>query len=700
MAANTARTGQAMDRDMGFEEAEIRRKMGEIADWLKTQEDPSPAPKLQVVPHAHAPEAAAPQAAPAPDENSLDGILERRRANREAREQEAAANSGSLRELMGRFSGPIDSDDDGQPGALRAAVAEIVERQRRLDEDMDEPEAEQDAEFDALPQAASGMERAFERLAEQFEQRAAKSFDMLEASLADTIRRVQEAQDASVETAETAARQAVEDGLKIIQADTHVRIDEVSRGLEELRADSTEAERRTRDLLDAVRRTLEHVASRLPERAAVPAEPALPPAPAPAPVLPQEDATSRARSAALRAIEESLESDAAALTPAAAQSAPERRRFIAAARRSSQERTAPTAKYRAAAQPRVLAAEPRIAAPATTARVMRRTLLAGAAAAALLFGIYAGSSRFLDGVFSGAEVASTPAQSETAPTSAATAATGQSQTPDPYPAALLAPSVGNPQPLTPAPQIAAAPAEPVITGSIPEAAAPVDPLPTDIGGSRLRTRAVAGDAAAQYEVGMRFAEGRGVATDAEKAAAWFARAAQQGLAPAQFRLASLLEKGTGVTQDMQRARSLYEQAAAAGNVQAMHNLGVLYAEGGLGQPDMAVALVWFRKAAEHGAKDSQYNLGIFYARGLSVAPDLEESYLWFALAAAQGDKDAAAKRDQIGTKIGPEKVKAAKVRADTWQPKAAAVEANQVAAPLEGWDEAATGRASAGRKPI
>ena len=94
-----------------------------------------------------------------------------------------------------------------------------------------------------------------------------------------------------------------------------------------------------------------------------------------------------------------------------------------------------------------------------------------------------------------------------------------------------------------------------------------DRLPTAIGGPRLRSAAIAGDAAAAYEVAVRFAEGRGVPVNMEEAARWFERAASKGLAPAQFRYASLLEKGQGVKKDLAQARRLYLAAASQGQRQ-------------------------------------------------------------------------------------------------------------------------------------
>ena len=135
-------------------------------------------------------------------------------------------------------------------------------------------------------------------------------------------------------------------------------------------------------------------------------------------------------------------------------------------------------------------------------------------------------------------------------------------------------------------------------------------LPHAIGSAKLRSAAVAGDAAAQYEVASRFAEGRGVPASLSKAARWFERAAGKGLAPAQFRYASMLEKGQGVKKDLAAARRLYLAAATRGNAKAMHNLAVLYAEGINGKPDYATAVKWFRKAARRGIADSQYNLGV------------------------------------------------------------------------------------------
>lgn len=236
-----------------------------------------------------------------------------------------------------------------------------------------------------------------------------------------------------------------------------------------------------------------------------------------------------------------------------------------------------------------------------------------------------------------------------------------------------------------------------ITGSIPRtaskqpaAARKQDQLPTEIGGPQLRNAALAGDPAAAYQVGLRFAEGRGVPVNLPEAARWYERAASKGMAPAQFRYASMLEKGRGVKKDVGQARRLYLAAAGQGNAKAMHNLAVLYAEGADGRPDYGTAAKWFSKAAEHGVADSQYNLGILYARGIGVGKSLADSYKWFALAAAHGDREAAKKRDEVASNMDAPALATARHAVETFKPAQQPEQATAVAEPPGGWDRASS----------
>jgi len=241
----------------------------------------------------------------------------------------------------------------------------------------------------------------------------------------------------------------------------------------------------------------------------------------------------------------------------------------------------------------------------------------------------------------------------------------------------------------------AAPADTDITGSIPQAKPTTEQLPPAIGGLWLRQAALAGDPAAAYEVGVRFAEGRGVPVNLEAAAHWFERAASKDLAPAQFRYASQLEKGLGVKKDLAAARNLYLSAAAKGNAKAMHNLAVLYAEGIDGKPDFKNALKWFQKAADHGVADSQYNLGILFARGIGVEPNMGEAYKWFALAAAQGDVEAGKKRDEVAGRLDTAALAAARQAVAGFKALPQPSAAITVPAPTGGWDRAAAASTTA-----
>jgi localization factor PodJL len=221
-------------------------------------------------------------------------------------------------------------------------------------------------------------------------------------------------------------------------------------------------------------------------------------------------------------------------------------------------------------------------------------------------------------------------------------------------------------------------------------AARADKLPAAIGGTALREAATAGDAAAEYEVGLRYAEGRGVAPNPAEAARWLELAASQGLAMAQMRLAGLYEKGIGVKKDTETARRLYKAAAEQGNAKAMHNLAVLYAEGAAVKPDYRTAAQWFRLAADHGVADSQYNLGILYTRGIGVDRNLIESYKWFALAADQGDQEAEKKRDEVAKRLDSASLATAKLAVRTFVAQPQPEAATAVKLPPGGWDAASS----------
>jgi localization factor PodJL len=239
---------------------------------------------------------------------------------------------------------------------------------------------------------------------------------------------------------------------------------------------------------------------------------------------------------------------------------------------------------------------------------------------------------------------------------------------------------GTPVSVVPAkafPSAAALPAAPPAHSTGPLTARAAPPA---VGPSKdLVGKAEAGDAAAQFDLAVRYAEGGAGPRDFGLAAQWYEKAAEQGLAVAEYRLGSLYEKGLGVGKDMQRAKDLYQRAAEKGNTRAMHNLGVLAAEGS--KPNYTSAALWFGKAAEYGVRDSQYNLAVLLGRGLGVPKDLVKSYTWFAIVAAAGDADAARKRDDVAARLTSSELAAADAAAAGFAPHPADRAANESAPP-------------------
>lgn len=191
--------------------------------------------------------------------------------------------------------------------------------------------------------------------------------------------------------------------------------------------------------------------------------------------------------------------------------------------------------------------------------------------------------------------------------------------------------------------------------------------PALIGPLSLRLAAANGNPSAAFEVGARFAEGKGVRQNFKEAAGWYTKSATQGFALAQYRLATLHERGLGMDEDLARAKIWYQRAARQGNVKSMHNLAVLTAGGKAGRSDYGSAARWFTAAAERGLADSQFNLAILYENGLGVSKDLKQAYRWFSLAARAGDKAADARRQKLAKELDASDVARLDGEAQKWR---------------------------------
>jgi localization factor PodJL len=388
--------------------------------------------------------------------------------------------------------------------------------------------------------------------------------------------------------------------------------------------------------------------------------------------------------------------------------------FIAAARRAAQAAAAAPPADKAGRSALKASAGDKAGEPSTiTSKI--RSLLVGASVVVIVLGTFKMAMTLLDG---GSAPQMPPVENSSEPQPSAQSPAGDGARPAmPDPAA---PSMTSPTPIgrqslnssfpnasddaasVAIPQNAGSPVTSSdITGTIPTVATvpanrrlsivqvpPTERLPDAIGGPVLRAAALKGDPTAAYEIGVRFAEGKGVAQNFDEAAKWYDRAAQAGVVPAVFRLGTFYEKGMSVNKDVDIARRYYMQAAERGNAKAMHNLAVLDADGGGKGANYTNASQWFRKAADRGVADSQFNLGILYARGIGVEQNLAESFKWFSLAAAQGDADAARKRDDIAKRLDAQSLAAAKLAIQTFTPEPQPDDAINVATPAGGWDSA------------
>jgi len=180
-----------------------------------------------------------------------------------------------------------------------------------------------------------------------------------------------------------------------------------------------------------------------------------------------------------------------------------------------------------------------------------------------------------------------------------------------------------------------------------------------------------GHAAAQFNLGVMYANGRGVYQDQGKAANWFLKAALQGHAYAQLNLGIAFRDGRGVPKNSIEAVKWLGEAARQGHAGAQFNLAMSYLKGEGVARDPTMAARWFAEAAERGFGAAQFNLGMAHAKGDGVPRNVVEAYKWFHLAVgrfAPGNfKDAATRqRDAVAARMTPAQLTQARLAASEW----------------------------------
>lgn len=151
----------------------------------------------------------------------------------------------------------------------------------------------------------------------------------------------------------------------------------------------------------------------------------------------------------------------------------------------------------------------------------------------------------------------------------------------------------------------------------------------------LRAYAELGNVPAQYQLALRYFQGRGMARDAKQAAHWFRRAADVGEPRSQLALALMHAKGDGVSQSDR------------------------------------LAAYWMRQAAESGFYTAQLQLGGMYERGQGVPKDLVEAYFWYSLASESGwgSDEGLRQRERLGQQLTHVQRESARSAAHYWRPR-------------------------------
>ena len=84
-----------------------------------------------------------------------------------------------------------------------------------------------------------------------------------------------------------------------------------------------------------------------------------------------------------------------------------------------------------------------------------------------------------------------------------------------------------------------------------------------------------GFAKAQYNLGVMYGNGKGVAKDYSKAIKWWNHAANQGSGEAQYNLGVMYEEGKGVNKNLKKAADWYQLASNQGHAKAQKKLNLL-----------------------------------------------------------------------------------------------------------------------------
>jgi TPR repeat protein len=164
----------------------------------------------------------------------------------------------------------------------------------------------------------------------------------------------------------------------------------------------------------------------------------------------------------------------------------------------------------------------------------------------------------------------------------------------------------------------------------PQTGAVCEPWPADM--NAVRSKAEAGDASAEYELGRSMLNPRPTESELASAMPWFRRSAEQRYAPAEYMYGGFFREGRW--ENPKELVYWWTKAAEQGNIHAQLWLGVFYEQGRDGvKHDYVQAFKWLSMAAKQGQPDAQVALGQIYENGESVPQDYELAAYWYRKAA-------------------------------------------------------------------
>jgi uncharacterized protein len=147
-----------------------------------------------------------------------------------------------------------------------------------------------------------------------------------------------------------------------------------------------------------------------------------------------------------------------------------------------------------------------------------------------------------------------------------------------------------------------------------------------------------GDPFAQFELGISLDNGDNGDQNFEEAAAWYAKAVDQGHESAEINLLLLHVFGRAHSLRPEIVVTRLHELAQTGDLDAQNNLGLCY-QLGYGTPQNYLeAASWFRRAAQSGLGTAQFNLGGLYYEGWGFEKNLAKAIEWYTRAAQQREE--------------------------------------------------------------